>query len=81
MGFLVNEGIYNVTRMYDYQGLCPEEEEASNPAPPMSTVSRPESGLLGTHLSFHPALREHDVLLALDFRPPPHTHTNTHTQH
>ncbi|XP_063927225.1 voltage-dependent calcium channel subunit alpha-2/delta-3-like isoform X2 [Zophobas morio] len=37
MGFLVNEGIYNVTRMYDYQGLCPEEEEASNPAPPMST--------------------------------------------
>ncbi|XP_064214426.1 voltage-dependent calcium channel subunit alpha-2/delta-3 isoform X3 [Tribolium castaneum] len=37
MSFLVDEGIYKVTRMYDYQGLCPEEHESNNPASTFST--------------------------------------------
>ncbi|XP_018575433.1 voltage-dependent calcium channel subunit alpha-2/delta-3 [Anoplophora glabripennis] len=32
MSYLVEEGIYKVTKMYDYQGLCPEKQDTSSPA-------------------------------------------------
>lgn len=38
MSHLIDEGIYRVTRMYDYQGLCPEEQETTNPATRLTTV-------------------------------------------
>lgn len=38
MSDLVEEGVYKMTRMYDYQGLCPEEQDTSNPASLISTV-------------------------------------------
>ncbi|RZB94401.1 voltage-dependent calcium channel subunit alpha-2/delta-3-like, partial [Asbolus verrucosus] len=40
MSMLVEDSVYKVTRMYDYQGLCPEEQETTNPATPIFTVTK-----------------------------------------
>lgn len=40
MSDLVEEGVYTVTRMYDYQGLCPQVQDTGNPASVISTVSK-----------------------------------------
>lgn len=45
MNYLVTNGVYKVTRMYDYQGLCPEEQETNNPASTLLTVCHNLSGL------------------------------------
>lgn len=38
MDQLVEEEIYKITTMYDYQGLCPEGQETTNPASRLMTV-------------------------------------------
>lgn len=39
MSQLVEEGIYKVTKMYDYQGLCPKKQDTSSPAAKYPSVS------------------------------------------
>lgn len=39
MSQLVDEGIYKVTKMFDYQGLCPEAQDTSSPASKFPSVS------------------------------------------
>ncbi|XP_068900722.1 voltage-dependent calcium channel subunit alpha-2/delta-3 isoform X2 [Tenebrio molitor] len=46
MKFLEDEGIYRVTRMYDYQGLCPEVHEMNNPASSIFTPLKHLSNLV-----------------------------------
>lgn len=37
---LLRENIYKVTRIFDYQGLCPDSDEMNSPASKLMTVSR-----------------------------------------